>query len=347
MLTDDFISYIRGVRRYSARTQEIYASALEDFVKYINGNGQQASDGQQDNSDRRITESLTSTFIRNYEVYLMDERKMDSRTVNLHLSVLSSFCKYLVYKELLKSNPVSLISRPKCEKRLPAFYRQESMEEYFETSSPSAGNESLEELKSEARALQQAGKDSSVYKVESELYNRRLKRIIISLLYNTGIRRSELISLRIKDIDSHRSVIHVRGKGDKMREIPLISSLYKEISLYLDAVETIAGRVRTPDEPLLVTFTGKKLYPVYVDRAVKSELGGVEGITGRKSPHVLRHTLATELLNDGADLYSIKELLGHASLAATQVYTHNTIEKLKSVYLNAHPRAKRGGKNGD
>ena len=92
---------------------------------------------------------------------------------------------------------------------------------------------------------------------------------------------------------------------------------------------------------------GAGLYPVFVDRTVKSELGQVEGITGRKSPHVLRHTLATELLDDGSDIYSIKELLGHSSLAATQVYTHNTIEKLKNVYTNAHPRAKRGGKNGD
>lgn len=107
------------------------------------------------------------------------------------------------------------------------------------------------------------------------------------------------------------------------------------------------GRKRNLEEPFLVTLKGAGLYPVFVDRTVKSELGQVEGITGRKSPHVLRHTLATELLDDGSDIYSIKELLGHSSLAATQVYTHNTIEKLKNVYSNAHPRAKRGGKNGD
>ena len=102
-----------------------------------------------------------------------------------------------------------------------------------------------------------------------------------------------------------------------------------------------------PDAPLLVTSKGKSLYPVYIDRTVKEELGSVASITGRKSPHVLRHSLATGLLNDGTDLNSIKELLGHSSLAATQVYTHNSIEKLKTVYDNAHPRAKSGGKNGD
>ena len=107
------------------------------------------------------------------------------------------------------------------------------------------------------------------------------------------------------------------------------------------------GRERTLDEPLLVTVKGRQLYPVFVDRTVKGELGGIGSITGRKSPHVLRHSLATELLNEGTDLNSIKELLGHSSLAATQVYTHNSIEKLKKVYVNAHPRAKSGGKNGD
>ncbi len=107
------------------------------------------------------------------------------------------------------------------------------------------------------------------------------------------------------------------------------------------------GHARPASDPLLITPGGSKLYPVFVDRVIKSELGQVSGITGRKSPHVLRHSLATELLNEGTDLNSIKEMLGHSSLAATQVYTHNSIEKLKKVYVNAHPRAKSGGKNGD
>ena len=109
----------------------------------------------------------------------------------------------------------------------------------------------------------------------------------------------------------------------------------------------MVGRERTSGEPLLITASGRRLYPAYVDRAVKQELGSDDGITGRRSPHVLRHTLATELLDAGTDLNSIKELLGHASLAATQVYTHNSIEKLKTVYNNAQPRAKKGGSHGD
>ena len=132
-----------------------------------------------------------------------------------------------------------------------------------------------------------------------------------------------------------------------MREIPMIPSLCEELLLYLEAVEVMVGRKRSLTEPLLITESGKELYPTYVDRLIKSELAGVEGLTGQKSPHVLRHSLATELLNEGTDLNAIKELLGHSSLAATQIYTHNSITKLKAIYKSAHPRAKSGGKNGD
>ena len=129
-----------------------------------------------------------------------------------------------------------------------------------------------------------------------------------------------------------------------MREIPLIPSLCHEICLYLQAVESMRGGASPADGPLLVTEKGRALYPVYVDRTIKEELDGY-GITGRKSPHVLRHTVATALLDDGADLNSIKEMLGHANLAATQVYTHNSVDRLKKVYNLAHPRAKNGGSN--
>ena len=167
------------------------------------------------------------------------------------------------------------------------------------------------------------------------------------MLFSTGMRRSELIGLRINSVDFARNVIHVRGKGNKMREIPLISSLSEELLLYLQATESLLSRTREANEPLLVTEKGNALYPMAVERIVSAELGQVGSIAGRKSPHVLRHTLATELLEKGADLNSIKELLGHSSLAATQVYTHNTIGQLKNIYNNAHPRAKRGGNNGD
>ena len=316
---DDYISYITSVRRFSPRTVAIYTGILRDFEAFAEGD---------------VVESLTPSIIRNYEVNLMDARSLDPRTVNLHISVLSGFCRFLMKDGTLKSNPAKTVSRPKMEKRLPVFYREESMEEFFTQTDCDASEDNLELIQ---------GND----KLSSAIYSRRLNRLIVSMLYSTGIRRAELIGLTIGSVDFSRKTMRVRGKGDKIREIPLVPSLCDEISLYLQSVETMEGRKRSASEPLLVTAKGGKLYPMLVDRAVKAELGQVGSITGRKSPHVLRHSLATELLNEGADLNSIKELLGHSSLAATQVYTHNSIEKLKKVYVNAHPRAQSGGKNGD
>ena len=310
-MIDGYIGYIASVRRYSPRTQQIYRDVLEQFAS---------------SCDITDFSTVTSSHVRGYEMYLLDEKGLDARTVNLHLSVLSGFFRYLMHEGILESNPCRTVSRPKTGKRLADFYRQDAMEEYF--------------------------KATQTYVTESDMgmearYRKRLARLIISILYDTGMRRSELISLKRGDVDFTRRVARVRGKGDKIREIPLIPSLCEEISLYLQSVESMEGCDTGPDAPLLVTSKGKALYPVYVDRTVKEELGSVASITGRKSPHVLRHSLATGLLNDGTDLNSIKELLGHSSLAATQVYTHNSIEKLKTVYDNAHPRAKSGGNNGD
>ena len=236
----------------------------------------------------------------------------------------------------LKSNPVRLVTKPKVEKRLPVYFRKQAMEEYFNRISEQEDLQDLETFK--------AGWDTES---GQELYEKRLSRLIISLLYNLGLRRAELISLTVGSFDFGRNIVKVTGKGDKMREIPLIASLCKEISLYLEAVETVCGGKRSLKEPLLITYKGKSLYPAYVDRVVKSELSDVKGITGRKSPHVLRHSLATELLNEDTNIHSIKEMLGHSSLAATQVYTHTDIARLKHIYKSAHPRAKNGGKNGD
>lgn len=319
MQIEEYITYIRGVRRYSPRTIEIYRKILEEFGSFSDGN-------------------LTPNGIRNYEVHLLDEKGESARTAGLHLSVISGYCKYLMKKGELAANPVRLVHRPKEEKRLPVFYREDAMREYLQNTECNADREALEFLLS-------LPQDDATAR---ELYERRLRRLIVSALYNTGMRRSELISLDISSLDRVRKVLSVRGKGDKMREIPIVGTLYAEILLYLEAAEYMLESPAGADTPLLRTLKGARLYPVFVDRAVKEELGSSEGFTGRKSPHVLRHTIASELLDRGTDLNSIKELLGHSSLAATQVYTHNTIERLKKVYNSAHPRAnKNGGKNGD
>ena len=360
-----YLTYLSTIRRYSPRTVEIYRGVLDEFSSFVScdeasyeatggygsagqalaaaapaatapGNtatlgmlrGGTASEAKRWGPTKEdvsggswpLGEALTVQTIRSYEVYLMDEKGEGAKTVNLHLSVLSGFCKFLMKEGLLASNPVRLVSRPKQEKRLPVFYREDAMKAYFERT----------------KGVLEYGK-----------YEDQLQRMILGLLYGTGIRRSELISLNRNSVDFARRVLRVRGKGDKMREIPLLPSLCDEILLYLQSQDSLKCADKAPEAPLLQTPKGGRLYPVFVDRQVKAALGGVDGISGRKSPHVLRHTLATELLDEGTDLNSIKELLGHSSLAATQVYTHNSIERLQSVYKSAHPRAKNDGNHGD
>ena len=319
-----YISYIRSARRYSSRTVALYDRILNDFADSV------WSDGT------TLTDHLDPNGIRSYEVMLLDDRKLTPKTVNLHLSVLSGFCRFLIKEDLLQSNPVSIVSRPKVGKRLPEFFRQDTMQEYFSYTEYFSGREDLE-------AFLQA----PMTKVGKQAYERRLARLIIGLLYTLGIRRSELLSLTVGSVDFGRKIVKIHGKGDKMREIPLLASLSEEILLYLKAVEALCGGERSLKEPLLVTYGMKPLYPVYVDRTVKGELGNVKGISGRKSPHVLRHSIATGLLDEGTDLNSIKEMLGHSSLATTQIYTHSSIAQLKDIYKQAHPRAKNGGKHGD
>ena len=315
-MIDRYIAYIRDVRRYSPRTQDLYADALTSFSEWCGGEL-----------------DLIPSRIREYEAHLIGSG-YKPRTVHLHLSALSGYCNWLIKEGKMTSNPVRGVKRPKMEKRLPEYYRESSMDEYLKDTAHAAGEEKL-------TLLESLKPDEPLF---AELYRRRLRRLIISILYSTGIRRAELLSLTIGSVDFSRGTLRVIGKGDKMREIPLIPSLTQEISLYLNAASMTEASSRTPRDPLLVTEKGKPLYPEYVDRAVKRELDGY-GITGRKSPHVLRHSLATALLQEGADLNSIKEMLGHANLAATEVYTHNSVARLKQQYLIAHPRAKNSGKN--
>ena len=323
-----YLDYVSGIRRYSPRTADIYEAVMQDFVSVVLAGEERTDDG--------LVAALNISELRSYQMRLLDDEKKSPKTVSQHMSVLSGFCRFLMKEGLLESNPVRLVPRPHQEKRIPVFYRKDSMDEYFSSTDYFASREDLEAF------LQAPFTD-----VGERSYKKRLARLIINALYSLGIRRSELIGMMIGSVDFGRKVVKIRGKGDKMREIPLIASLSEEILLYLEAVEALCGGERSLKEPLFVTYRGKPLYPVYVDRVVKSELGGVKDITGRRSPHALRHSLATELLNEGADLNSIKEMLGHSSLATTQVYTHSSIARLKDIYKLAHPRAKNGGKHGD
>ena len=237
------------------------------------------------------------------------ESGLSSRTINLKLSALSSYSNFLMKRGVIGFNPVSRVKKPKLSKRLPDFHTTTSIENYL--------------------SKEIDGKDIFALR----------DRIMVLVIYATGIRRAEIASLKIGDWDVKRSLFRVTGKGDKMREVPVPDYLHRELLLYIDLLKE-----DYPDNGygyLFLTDAGKPIYLSFVNSVVKRELSGIEGLSGKKSPHTLRHSLATHLLNNGADLNSIKEVLGHSSLAATQVYTHNSFEQLKKVFLTAHPRAKK------
>lgn len=321
-----YLDHILSQKRYSSRTADIYGQVLVDFMRFAS----QVSDLRLDEcSDSDILSVLEHNVIRSYQIDAMQNRKLSARTANLHLSVLSGFCRFLMREGQLNSNPVSLVSRPRQSKRLPVFYTEAAMQKYIESDNAISRRDFDLALSTEQE--------------KKQTYLACLDRIIVLTLYSTGMRRAELIDLKLDDLDISRGKLRILGKGDKMREIPIPSCLKSEIELYLHSVRRLnESDQAVPKSPLFVTWSGEKLYPVFVDRAVKSELGPMgKDFSGRKSPHVLRHTLATGLLGEGADLNSIKEVLGHANLAATQVYTHSSPSRLKTIYELAHPRAKK------
>ncbi|MCF0167995.1 MAG: tyrosine-type recombinase/integrase [Bacteroidales bacterium] len=303
-----FLDYIKNQKRYSPRTVELYKEAVGGFFAMA-----LPSSNPGELSEMEIAEALQPGLIRSYIAESLD-RGLSARTVNMHLSALSSFCNFLVRSGALSANPVKKVFRPKQSNRLPEFYTKGSLENYFEVRSTDF--------------------DPS----EPEPFDHLRARTIILLLYSTGMRRAEICNLKICDFDSSRQVFRITGKGDKEREIPVPSLVCEFILVYLNRIKTEFDACG--DSFFFFTDKGNQMYRSYVNNLVKKELSGFEGFSSRKTPHVLRHSLATHLLNQGADLNSIKEILGHSSLAATQIYTHNSFEQLKQTYLSAHPRAK-------
>lgn len=231
------------------------------------------------------------------------KNKIAARSVNRKLSSLKSFFKYLQRQQIVEVNPMSKISGPKTPKRLPVFVDEHQMEDLFT------------EVQFE------------------EGFNGQRDRLILDLLYQTGIRRSELTHLKETDVDLFNSTIKVLGKRNKERIIPISLPLKRNLEGYLQ----VKKELNLSNSMLLVSEKGNTLNEQAVYKSVKKYLSQVTTIQ-KKSPHVLRHTFATHLLNNGADINAVKDLLGHASLSATQVYTHNTIDKLKKSYKQAHPR---------
>lgn len=243
--------------------------------------------------------------IRYWVVELM-ESGYSTRSIHRKLSSLRSYCKYLIKKGELDEDPLEKILKPKMNKRIPQFVDENSMHVLFDQYDFGDDYEALRD------------------------------RMIINMLYQTGMRRAELIALRVHSVDLQQLNIKVLGKRNKERLIPFGPGLKGDIELYLEARDKQFGNIE--EQALFLAESGKPLYPKLVYRIVTHYLGLVSTLE-KKSPHILRHTFATHMLNNGADLNAIKEILGHANLSATQVYTHSSFEKLKSIYKQAHPRA--------
>lgn len=249
--------------------------------------------------------TVSHTHLRSWMVSLM-EQGIIARSINRKISSLKTFYRFEMRRGNIKVSPASKLVSPKVKKRLPVFVNEAQMGELFR---------------------QESGEcEFSVVRNE----------LVIELLYNTGMRVSELVGLKDSSIDRYAGNVKVLGKGNKERIIPMSKEMINLLKQYKELRNKLFDRNAT--DTLLVTDSGKPVNSRYVYRIVNSTLGKFTTLD-KKSPHVLRHTFATHLLNKGAEISAIKELLGHASLAATQVYTHNTIEKLKDIYKKAHPKA--------
>lgn len=288
-----FIEYLTVEKKYSAHTVSAYHKDLLQFQEYV-----AAQYGVLPLNE------ISHQHVRSWLAQLLAQ-KVKATSVNRKISSLKSFFKHLKRIGMLQGTPMAKVQAPKKPKQLPVFVEKSKLTALTETILPEEGD---------------------------DLYSQR-NRLVVELLYGTGMRLSELISLKEDDVDYYSSTLKVLGKRNKERIIPINKTLLQLIKNYSDL------KLENEDKNVyLLSNKGKKMYPKLVYNIVKGNLSSVTTVK-KRSPHVLRHSFATHLLENGADLNAIKELLGHANLAATQVYTHNTIERLKDVHKKSHPKS--------
>jgi len=248
---------------------------------------------------------IATTYVRSWLAELKGN-KITAKSINRKASSLKSFFKYHIRTGSLTATPMWSVTTPKISKRLPEFVKEKDMDDMFR------------------------------YLPFPEDWKGKTDKLLLLLFYHTGMRLSEQVNLKETQVDYSKKVIKVLGKGNKERVVPVGDALISELKAYRQAkrkeIENFDGTY------FFVLENGKRLYAKYVYLIVKKYLSEITTLN-KKSPHILRHTFATHLTNNGADLNAVKELLGHSSLASTQVYTHNNIEKLKEAHKKAHPRA--------
>ncbi|MDD2381334.1 MAG: tyrosine-type recombinase/integrase [Mariniphaga sp.] len=295
---ESFISYLRYERRNSSHTVIAYKKDLDQFVTFCTEMA-----GEFD------IKGVDGKLVRSWIVSLM-EGGYTPQSVNRKVSTIKAFFRFIMKyyaDEGVESNPAVNIPLPRIRKRLPGFVEENSLHHLF---------------------------DDGFF---SDDFEGKRDKLILNLLYGTGIRLAELLNLKDKDFNTAEFLIKVLGKRNKERIIPYPRSIHPVLEQYLEVRDREIVPMEESKGVLLVTGKGVPVYEKLIYRVVRLYLGKVTMLE-KKSPHILRHTYATHLLNKGADLNAVKELLGHANLSATQIYTHTTFEKLHHIYKQAHPR---------
>ena len=300
-MINSFITYIQAERRFSALTVRNYRHDIESFVAWC------ASNSETDPETFDLTR-ITTEDIREWICYRMDNDKISPASMNRELSSLRTFFRYLRRKEIVTQDIFAHIGRLRTDRKLPTFVPETRMETLLED-------------------VREKSNDDDFCEQRNAL--------IIALFYSCGIRLAELQGICFGDFAADMSTLHVRGKGDKHRMLPLLEDIAPRVKAYMARVAEM-GFSTAKDAPLIVSREGKSLSRTTIQQVVKKKLGEAN-VQGKKSPHILRHTFATHLLNKDADMRDIQELMGHSSLKTTQCYTHNSIAQLQEVYKRAHP----------
>ena len=292
--TDLFLEYMISERNDSPSTVESYGHDIREFQAFL--------ESLYSNVDWA---KVRTEDVREWIIYLLDKRKIQPSSVNVKLSALRSFYRYLRLTKLVAINPMEKIESLKTQRPLPCFVRESEMDRLLDMT------------------------------LEDRSFNGIRDRLVIMMFYETGVRRSELLGMKDEDVDTAAMQVKVTGKRNKQRIIPFGNELKDEIEAYLQSRESEIGQREEP--AFFMTDKGTPLTNSQLGKIGKENLSKVTTIK-KSSPHELRHSFATAMLNNKADLTSIQKLLGHESVATTEIYTHVSFEELKNEYKNAHPR---------
>ena len=303
MFLERFIQYIKFEKRYSLHTVSAYESDLDQFMLFLNSSG---NAGVVPEPAVTHPSQINYHDIRNWMVELIGQ-KLTARSVNRKMATLRKYFKFLLQEGVITENPTSKVRSQKIPKKLPVIVEGDRLAQMLDS--------------------------SEVFGAD---FTGQRDKLVVEMLFGTGMRLAELLGLKDQDINDYEGTLKVLGKRNKERIIPINTELRILLGKYLELKKN--QNFDNNSATLIVTSKGADAYPKLIYSIVHKYLSNIS-TQDKRSPHVLRHTFATSLLNNGADLNSIKELLGHANLSATQIYTHNSVERLKSIYKQAHPKA--------